>query len=36
MLQKEKTCIKRQGMKTFEQNEDVYIFIVLPKIFYVL
>ncbi len=26
-----KTCIKSQGMKTFEQNEDVYIFLVLPK-----
>ncbi len=31
MLQKEKTCIKSQGVKTFEQNEDVYIFLVLPK-----
>ncbi len=29
MLQKEKTWIK--GVKTFEQNEDVYIFLVLPK-----
>ncbi len=28
MLQKEKPCIKSQGMITFEQNEDVYIFIV--------
>ncbi len=27
MAQKEKPCIK----KTFEQNEDVYIFLVLPK-----
>ncbi len=27
----EKTCIKSQGVKTFEQNEDVYIFLVLPK-----
>ncbi len=26
MLQKEKTCIKSRGVKTFEQNEDVYIF----------
>ncbi len=25
MLQKEKPCIKSRGMKTFEQNEDVYI-----------
>ncbi len=31
MLRKEKPCIKSQGMKTFEQNEDVYIFLVLPK-----
>ncbi len=31
MLQKEKPCIKSQGVKTFEQNEDVYIFLVLPK-----
>ncbi len=22
MLQKEKTCIKSRGVKTFEQNED--------------
>ncbi len=29
MLQKEKPCIKSQGVKTFEQNEDVYIFLVL-------
>ncbi len=29
MLQKEKQCIKSQGVKTFEQNEDVYIFLVL-------
>ncbi len=27
MLQKEKPCIKGQGEKTFEQKEDVYIFI---------
>ncbi len=27
MLQKEKPCIK----KTFEQNYDVYIYLVLPK-----
>ncbi len=27
MLQKDKTCIKRQGVKTFEQNEEVYIFL---------
>ncbi len=26
-----KTCIKSQGVKTFEQNEDVYIFLVLPE-----
>ncbi len=31
MLQKEKPCIKSRGVKTFEQNEDEYIFIVLPK-----
>ncbi len=31
MLQKEKPCIKNQGVKTFEQNEDVYIFLVLLK-----
>ncbi len=31
MLQKEKQCIKSRGVKTFEQNEDVYIFLVLPK-----
>ncbi len=31
MLQKEKPCIKSQGVKTFEQNEDVYIFLVLAK-----
>ncbi len=31
MLQKEKPCIKTWGVKTFEQNEDVYIFLVLPK-----
>ncbi len=31
MLQKEKPCIKRRGVKTFEQNEDVYIFLILPK-----
>ncbi len=29
MLQKEKQCIKSQGMKTF--NEDMNIFLVLPK-----
>ncbi len=28
---KEKPCIKSQGVKTFEQNEDVYIFLLLPK-----
>ncbi len=31
MLQKKKTCIKTPGMKTFEPNEDVYIYLVLPK-----
>ncbi len=31
MLQKEKPCIKSHDMTTFEQNEDVYIFLVLPK-----
>ncbi len=31
MLQKEKPCIKSWGVKTFEQNEDEYIFLVLPK-----
>ncbi len=24
-------CYFSQGVKTFEQNEDVYIFLVLPK-----
>ncbi len=27
----EKPWIKSQGMENFEQNEDVYIFLVLPK-----
>ncbi len=27
MLQKKKQCIKSRGVKTFEQNEDVYIFL---------
>ncbi len=27
----EKPCIKTRGVKTFEQNEDVYIFLVLPE-----
>ncbi len=31
MLQKEKQCIKSLEVKTFEWNEDVYIFIILPK-----
>ncbi len=31
MFQKEKPCIKSRGVKTFEQNEDVYIFLILPK-----
>ncbi len=31
MLQKEKPCIKSRGVKTFEQNEDVYIFLASPK-----
>ncbi len=31
MLQKEKACIKSRGVKTFEQNEDVYFFLILPK-----
>ncbi len=31
LLQKGKPCIKSLGMKTFEQNEDEYIFLVLPK-----
>ncbi len=31
MLQKENPCIKSQGVKTFEQNTNVYIFLVLPK-----
>ncbi len=26
-----KTCIKGQGVKTFKQIEDVYIFFFLPK-----
>ncbi len=31
MLQKKKPCIKSRGVKTFEQNGDVYIFLILPK-----
>ncbi len=31
MRQKEKPCIKSRGVKTFEQNGDVYIFLILPK-----
>ncbi len=31
MLQMEKSCIKSQGVNTFEQNEDVYFFLVLHK-----
>ncbi len=31
MLQKEKPWIKSQGVKTCEQNEDMYIFLILPK-----
>ncbi len=34
MLHKEKTSIKSRGgggVKTFEQNGDVYIFLILPK-----
>ncbi len=31
MLQKEKPYIKNRGVKTFEQNGDVYIFLILPK-----
>ncbi len=31
MLKKEKPCIKSQRVKTFEQNEDLYIFLVLPN-----
>ncbi|MCJ8737959.1 hypothetical protein PDJAM_G00030190, partial [Pangasius djambal] len=31
MLQKEKPCIKSRGVKTIEQNGDVYIFLILPK-----
>ncbi len=31
MLQKEKPYIKSRGVKTFEQNGDVYIFLILPK-----
>ncbi len=31
MLQKKKPRIKSRGVKTFEQNEDVYIFLVLSK-----
>ncbi len=28
---KKKTCIKSRGVKTFEQNEDVSFFLILPK-----
>ncbi len=31
MPQKEKPCIKTRGVKTFEQNKDVYIFLVLAN-----
>ncbi len=32
MLQKEKKHkLRARGVKTFEQNEDVYIFLALPK-----
>ncbi len=31
MLQKENPCIKSRGVKTFEQNEDVYICLILLK-----
>ncbi len=31
MLQKEKRYIKSRGVKTFEQNADVNIFLILPK-----
>ncbi len=31
MLQKEKLWIKSQEVKTFEQNEYVYIFLISPK-----
>ncbi len=31
MLQKEKPCTKSQGVNIFEHNEDVCIFLVLPK-----
>ncbi len=32
MLQKEKPCIKSRGVKTFEQNEDVYMFCLQQKL----
>ncbi len=31
MLQKEKLCIESRGVKTFEQNGDVYNCLILPK-----
>ncbi len=31
MPQNENPCIKSQGVKTFEQNEDVHIFLVFQK-----
>ncbi len=34
MLQKETRCIKTQGVKTFEQDEDVHIFLILLKYFF--
>ncbi len=32
MLQKEKPCIKSRGVKTFEQNEDVYMLFLQQKL----
>ncbi len=33
MLQKETQCIKSRGVKTFEQDEDVQIFLIFVEIY---
>ncbi len=34
MLGKENQCIMSRGMKHFEHNGDVYIFVILPEYFF--
>ncbi len=34
MLQKETPCIKSRGVKTFEQDEDIQIFLILLKYYF--